>query len=169
MNLHRRLNDMDEAEATAAMKGCCGASRWAAAMVAARPFSDDLALFEAADALWAQMARGDILEAFEHHPRIGADIAHLREKFAATAELSASEQSGVDGASEETLERLRDGNLAYEARFGFIFIVCASGKSAGQMLELLEARISNESGVELGIAAAEQHKITHLRLQRLVP
>jgi 2-oxo-4-hydroxy-4-carboxy-5-ureidoimidazoline decarboxylase len=75
----------------------------------------------------------------------------------------------VVGAAQETLERLRDGNLAYEARFGFIFIVCASGKSAQEMLELLEARISNEADVELAIAAREQHKITCLRLKRLTP
>jgi 2-oxo-4-hydroxy-4-carboxy-5-ureidoimidazoline decarboxylase len=120
-----------------------------------------------ADEVWSQMGPDDFLEAFAHHPRIGASLDALREKFASTAALSASEQAGALGASEAELEALRDGNMRYEARFGHIFIVCASGKSAAQMLALLEARLSNDPAAELPIAAAQQHEITRLRLKDL--
>ncbi len=133
----------------------------------ARPFETDDALVAAADAVWARMERDDILEAFSHHPRIGADVEKLREKFAATAELSAGEQAAVASASDEVLHRLRDMNVRYEERFGYIFIVCASGKSAEEMLEILESRIDNDPEDELRIAAAEQAKITRLRLEQL--
>jgi 2-oxo-4-hydroxy-4-carboxy-5-ureidoimidazoline decarboxylase len=91
----------------------------------------------------------------------------LRQKFARTAELSAHEQAGALHASEVELSRLRDGNLAYEARFGHIFIVCATGKSAAQMADLLDARLGNDPDTELRLAAAEQAKITRLRLESL--
>lgn len=133
-------------------------------MIAERPF--DRGVVEVAREVWQQMRREDILEAFDHHPRIGASVESLREKFGATADLSASEQSGVSSASDSVLRRLRDANLAYEERFGHIFIVCASGKSAPEMLSLLEARMHNGPEAELAIAAAEQMKITELRLNR---
>ena len=113
------------------------------------------------------MDSADILEAFEHHPRIGADIEALRKKFAATASLSESEQASVVHASEQTLVALRDGNREYEQRYGHIFIVCATGKSAEEMLEFLHARMDNEPENELRIAAAEQAKITQIRLEKI--
>nr|WP_255216426.1 2-oxo-4-hydroxy-4-carboxy-5-ureidoimidazoline decarboxylase [Pseudenhygromyxa sp. WMMC2535] len=161
------MNTMDEAAAEAALVRCCGASRWVAAMLARRPFAGDEALYAAALAEWAKMARADVLEAFDHHPRIGADLSRLREKFADTAALSAGEQAGAAAASEAELEALRDANLAYEARFGHIFIVCASGKSAAQMLAILRARMPNDPQTELRVAAGEQAKITRLRLETL--
>lgn len=168
MSAAARLDGMHEAAARDALARCCGASRWVEGMLARRPFGDDASLHAAADQVWAAMTRADILEAFEHHPRIGADLDALRSKFARTASLSASEQAGALAASEAELERLRDGNLAYEARFGHIFIVCATGKSAAQMLALLDARLPNAPDDELRIAAAEQAKITHLRLAGLL-
>ena len=167
MSAAQALDALDDAQARAALTRCCGASRWVEAMLARRPFGADERLFAAAEDCWATMARGDVLEAFDHHPRIGADLDALREKFAATASLSASEQAGALGASEAELTRLRDGNVAYEARFGHIFIVCASGKTAAQMLALLEARLDNDPDTELRVARAEQAKITRLRLQGL--
>jgi 2-oxo-4-hydroxy-4-carboxy-5-ureidoimidazoline decarboxylase len=162
-----KLDAMTESEARTALGRCCGASRWIAGMLAHRPFGDDATLHATAQDVWATMDRADILEAFEHHPRIGADLDALRQKFARTAELSAREQAGAMHASEAELARLRDGNLAYEARFGHIFIVCATGKTAAQMAELLDARLGNEPELELRIAAAEQAKITRLRLEAL--
>lgn len=161
------LNALAPAEAHDALGRCCGASRWVAAMIAARPFASAEALYAEADAVWARMAREDILEAFDHHPRIG-DVAGLREKFASTAQWAGNEQSGTATASERVLEDLAAGNQAYEARFGHIFIVCATGKRADEMLSLLQARLGNEADAELAIAAEEQRKITRLRLEKLL-
>jgi 2-oxo-4-hydroxy-4-carboxy-5-ureidoimidazoline decarboxylase len=161
------LDSMSEDDARAALSRCCGASRWVSRMLALRPFGDREALVRAAREAWATMERADVLEAFDHHPRIGADMAALRERFAATEAWSAGEQKSVAAASEETLRRLRDGNLAYERRYGHIFIVCATGKSADEMLSLLESRMNHEPDEELAIAAGEQMKITEIRLDKL--
>ena len=162
-----QLNALESADATDALQRCCGAARWARSMAEARPFQSQSELLDTADALWAQMEREDILEAFSHHPKIGADIESLRRKFASTQSWSSQEQAGVNQASEAVLEALRDGNQQYEHRFGYIFIVCASGKSAQEMLDLLMARLNNSPEEELTIAAGEQAKITRLRLEKL--
>lgn len=167
MSASAAVDAMSELEARAALERCCGAARWVEAMLAQRPFGDDANLHAQAERVWATLDRADILEAFDHHPRIGADLDALRRKFASTAALALSEQAGAVHASEDQLERLRAGNLAYEARFGHIFIVCATGKTAAQMADLLDARLGNEPELELRIAAAEQAKITHLRLDSL--
>lgn len=161
------LNDLEGGAAAKLFKTCCGSTRWAREMAARRPFDSAQDLLSTADDVWETMGRDDILEAFSHHPQIGADIDELRKKFADTAAWSASEQSSVGGASDEVLERLRDLNQDYLDRFGYIFIVCATGKSAPEMLELLEQRIDNHPEDELDIAAAEQAKITKLRLEKM--
>ena len=161
------LDALDPGPRRQALHRCCGATAWVDGMLARHPFRDDERLHAAADEVWATMGREDILEAFSHHPRIGANIDTLRERFGATADWSAGEQSSVGEASDEVLTALRDGNLAYEDRFGWIFIVCATGKTAGQMLQLLQARLSNAPEDELKVAAAEQAKITHLRLDKI--
>ena len=161
------LNTMSPEAARAALIRCCGASAWVAQMLARRPYSSDAEVDAAAAQSWETMARDDLLEAFSHHPKIGASLEQLRKKFADTASLSAAEQAGAAGASEQVLTDLQAGNLRYEARFGFIFIVCATGKTAAQMLALLEARIDNPPVLELQLAAAEQAKITRLRLAQL--
>ena len=145
---------------------CCGSTRWAEDMLKARPFGGDERLHRLADACWNGLEEGDWLEAFSHHPRIGG-ADQLRARFSATKDWSNDEQAGVAEASETTLELLAAGNRAYEERFGWIFLVCATGKSAGQMLALLESRMENDPGEELRIAAAEQAKITHIRLEKL--
>ena len=134
--------------------------------MARRPFGSHDSLMAAARDEWFGLQRSDWLEAFGHHPKIG-DREALRQRFVRTAHLSEREQAGVDGASESLLEALAEGNREYERRFGYIFIVCASGKSAGEMLQLLGSRLPNPPDVEIRIAAEEQAKITELRLKKL--
>lgn len=167
MSAAARLDAASDADALAMLTRCCGATRWAREMTTRRPFGSDHALFGVADAVWATMEREDVLEALTHHPRIGADIGELRKKYGSTADWAAGEQSGAAAAGEETLRALRDGNARYEARFDHVFVVCATGKSATEMLALLEARLPNDAETELRIAAAEQAKITRIRLEKL--
>jgi 2-oxo-4-hydroxy-4-carboxy-5-ureidoimidazoline decarboxylase len=160
------VNALPEDAARAAFLKCCGSTRWAAAMIARRPFADGPALFDAARKIWNDLTPADWLEAFAAHPRIG-DLDSLRAKFASTAAWSASEQAGVAGAADDVLRALAEGNRRYEAKFGYIFLVCATGKTAAEMLALLEQRLDHDAAEELRIAAAEQEKITRLRLERL--
>jgi 2-oxo-4-hydroxy-4-carboxy-5-ureidoimidazoline decarboxylase len=162
-----RLDGATAAEARDLLTRCCGSSRWVTAMLARRPFGSDDALLAIADEEWAGVGREDVLEALSHHPRIGASLDELRKKFASTASWSAGEQSGAAVAAEETLRALRDGNVAYEARFGHIFVVCATGKSAVEMLAILEARMPNDPAHEWKVAQEEQRKITRIRLEKL--
>lgn len=160
------LNALSEHEARDALTHCCGAARWVSAMLARRPFADEAAVAVAAAESYKLLKDEDWLEAFRHHPKIG-DIANLRKKFAATAHLASQEQAGVAAASEATLARFAALNDEYERRHGFIFIVCATGKSAGEMLALLEDRIVNGPAIELRKAVEEQKKITALRLEKI--
>ena len=162
-----RLNAMSETHARQLLTRCCGASRWVEGMLRARPFASPGALSSCAEEVWSGLEGPDFLEAFSHHPEVGADLDELRRKFAATAELSRQEQAGAGSASEATLLALRAGNQAYRERFGYLFIVCATGKNASEMLKLLEARLNNAPELELSIAAAEQAKITQLRLEKI--
>jgi 2-oxo-4-hydroxy-4-carboxy-5-ureidoimidazoline decarboxylase len=166
---HRVLNALSDEAARQALERCCAAQRWVNALLEQRPFDSALALFTAAERSFAELGRDDYLEAFAHHPQIGASLADLRARFPATSAWSSAEQAGVSDASDETLLSLRAANAEYLARFGHIFIVCASGKTAKEMLSLLEARLDNPPDVELRIAAAEQAKITRLRLEKLAP
>ena len=166
-SLLNRLNGMSESEAKEVLTRCCGSSRWVEAMSAARPFVSRTHLFGESENLWWHLGDGDWLEAFDHHPEIGADISALKQKFAATANWSANEQQSVSEASEEVLSSLVHANRRYREQFGFLFIVCATGKSAGEMLELLEHRLAHEPPWELRVAAGEQMKITRLRLEKL--
>jgi 2-oxo-4-hydroxy-4-carboxy-5-ureidoimidazoline decarboxylase len=164
MSWLERLNTMDEREATQALRGCCGSSAWASKVVRARPFRTTEALLAASEQAWSETGAEDWREAFSHHPKIG-DLEGARKRFGASD--AGKEQSGVVGAAEATLQALAEGNHAYEGRFGFIFIVCATGKNADEMLALLRSRLANGPQEELRIAAAEQSKITRLRLERL--
>lgn len=146
---------------------CCGSAKWIGLMLQAAPYHSEEQLFEAADRSWQGCVEEDWLEAFRHHPKIG-DLESLKKRFATTRHLAVKEQASVGEAREETLLALRDGNEAYEKKFGFIFIVFATGKSADGMLGLLEQRLLNDRGTELRTAAAEQHKITLLRLKKLL-
>lgn len=161
------FNRLSAMEAGARLADCCAARRWVAGMLAERPFADFQRLELAARSIWADMVEDDWLEAFSAHPKIG-DLDSLRERFASTRALAGSEQSRMQEADEATLAELARLNVGYKERFGFIFIVFASGKSAGQMLELLRSRIDNTRDEELRNAAAEQLKITLLRLEKLI-
>jgi 2-oxo-4-hydroxy-4-carboxy-5-ureidoimidazoline decarboxylase len=167
MSVALHLNALSEEDCMAALMRCCGSALWARKMCASRPFTDAESVFKQADELWSQMTKADILEAFLHHPQIGANVESLRKKFQQTAAWSESEQASVSHASEDTLSRLAKGNAEYKARYGYIFIVCATGKSAAEMLALLTARKDNAPEIELKLAAAEQSKITKLRLEKL--
>ena len=163
-----QLDVLSDTDAATALGACCGASAWVAGMLAQRPFGTREALMRAADDVWSRLAPSDWLEAFAHHPRLGESRAAA--SVAAVARgWSAAEQSGTRAAPEHVAAALADGNHAYEARFGFIFILCASGLNADQMLDNLERRLANDASTELCIAAEEQRKITRLRLETLVP
>jgi OHCU decarboxylase len=136
-------------------------------MSAARPFADAAAMATAADRIGSTLEAADWLEAFSAHPTIGAGRAGKAGE-AGRAEWSEQEQASVTLAADETLKRLADANHAYETRFGYIFIVCATGKTADEMLALLERRLRHDAGDELWIAAEEQRKITRLRLTKLL-
>ena len=166
-DLTSHLNQLSESECMAALNKCCGSSAWAKIMTASRPFADRLSLNAAADHHWWSLTRKDWLEAFSHHPEIGADKEKLRAKFARTKDWSEGEQAGVDAASEETLEALAAGNVEYKNKFGYVFLICATGKSAAEMLACLNSRFANDAENELRKAAAEQTKITQIRLNKL--
>ncbi len=161
------LDALGRQAAHAALLRCCGSERWVGGMLEKRPFGSQEALASAAESVWAALSQDDYLEAFSHHPAIGADPDELAAKFASTRAWSSSEQAGVEGADRETLVALSEGNRAYRKRFGYTFIVCASGQSAREMLTSLQQRLGNEPAAELLVAAGEQAKITWLRLQKL--
>jgi allantoinase len=162
-----RLNSLDENRARTEFLRCCGSTRWADRMTSLRPFTTEAELLDAAQRVWEGLDVADRLEAFAAHPKIG-DVNSLRLKFATTAAWASGEQSGVAEASESTLRALAEGNRDYEARFGSIFIICATGKSADAMLEALRARLGNDPKVEQSVASAEQAMITRVRLRKLL-
>lgn len=164
MERWRRIDEAGEPEARELLRICCGASRWIDRMCARRPFGSREAALAAAHDEWFALGPGDWLDAFAHHPRIG-DLEGLKKKFAATAAVSQREQAGVATATAEVLAALLEGNREYEARFGHIFIVCATGRSAGEMLGLLRTRLRNPPDHELLVAAQEHAKICELRLR----
>ncbi|MEE2729934.1 MAG: 2-oxo-4-hydroxy-4-carboxy-5-ureidoimidazoline decarboxylase [Pseudomonadota bacterium] len=161
-----QFNAASTTDAAEALRQCCAAQDWIQAMVASRPYTDLHHLLHQADQHWANMDEANLLEAFSAHPQIG-NVATLRAKYASTKALASGEQSAVSAADEATLQALAQGNQQYLDTFGFIFIVCATGKSAAEMLSLLQARLPNSRPQELVNAAEEQRKITALRLQKL--
>src|SRR3954469_6793513 len=160
----RDLNALDDEAAGREFLRCCGSSRWAHGMVAARPFAALEAIETRADTIWWALEPDDWREAFAAHPKIGG----ANPGAAGERDWAAQEQAGVAVAAHDTLRRLAVANRDYEARFGYIFIVCATGKTAAEMLVLLEARLRHDAGEELRIAAEEQRRITRLRLGKLL-
>ncbi len=161
------LNRATVDNALSEFRRCCNSTAWASHMVSKRPFASATEVLRAGDDVWYSLREQDWLEAFSGHPKIG-DAESLKEKFSSTSEWAKGEQSGVAGATNDVSRRLSEDNRRYEKKFGFIFIVCATGKSARDMLELLDQRLGNERGEELRIAAGEQGKITRLRLEKLL-
>lgn len=155
-------NAAGEAAAFDAMIACCGSKRWARAMVALRPVNSVAKLSEFADRVWNTMEEPDWMEAFACHPRIGErKAAHAAPKSAA---WSAQEQSSTSQAAERVLAELAAGNALYEERYGFTYIVCATGKSAEEMLAILNRRLASDRALELREAAEQQRQITQIRL-----
>jgi 2-oxo-4-hydroxy-4-carboxy-5-ureidoimidazoline decarboxylase len=154
-------------EARTLLRTCCGSARWVEAMLARRPFGSLDRLLQAAKDVWFSLSNADWREAFSHHPKIG-DRDALRRQFAETRHLAQKEQAGATEASEDVLAALAAGNREYEKAFGHIFIVCATGLSAEEMLAKLRERLENDPHIEIRIAAEEQAKITDLRLRALV-
>lgn len=166
MNLHE-LNTLPADQLKGELFKCCGSNAWVEKMLPFFPADDMVELLNDAEEQWYACSESDWLEAFTQHPKIG-DVESLKKKFASTAHWASGEQGTVTAASPSTLEALAKGNEEYEKKFGFIFIVCATGKSADEMLGLLQERLPNTKETEIRIAMDEQNKITQLRLQKLL-
>lgn len=163
----RYLAAMPESELEGALTSCCGARAWVKGMMSTRAFGDLASMKTHAEKMWTALGASDWEEAFRAHPRIGEKKAEAAQSKTASA-WSANEQSSVNTASKATLDALRDANQAYEAKFGRIYIVCATGKSADEMLAIAKERMNSDPETELRRAADEQRKITELRLEKLV-
>jgi len=153
------LNALPAADAETHFRSCCGSSRWVTTMISARPFATAAELVVAADAAWASTTRQDWFEAFAAHPRIGERTIEAEAR---------AEQHRVTESAAATKAALADLNAVYERRFGWIYIVCASGRSGEELIEDLRSRLDNPPERELAVAAAEQHRITRLRLGKLI-
>jgi OHCU decarboxylase len=162
-----KLNRLTAEEARAALLACCGSTRWASEVAALRPFWDVGQLLNLGGRIWRELGREGWLEAFRAHPKIGESKAE-KETGAEARAWAQGEQSRARDASDETRAALAEANREYEARFGFIFIVCATGKSAEEMLALLRERLNNDAEAELRVAADEQWRITELRLRKFL-
>ena len=162
-----QLNSLSVGDARSEFLRCCGSKHWAREMTTRRPFRDTNELHSTAEEVWINLTPKDWKEAFAHHPKIG-DIKSLRKKFGSTAQWASGEQAGIKSTPEKVVKALADGNKLYEAKFGYIFIVCATGKSAEEMLTMLKTRLDNYPNDELKIAAGEQAKITRLRLAKIL-
>ena len=162
-----QLNRASREAAEAAFLSCCGSRRWAQEMTRARPFAGVSELLNKAEEIWRNLEARDWLEAFAAHPKIGAKKA-VRETTARSAEWSQGEQSGTRRATDSERTELEKLNRLYEDKFGFIFIVCATGKSAVEMLGICRRRLGNTADAELAAAADEQRKITEIRLKKLL-
>jgi OHCU decarboxylase len=161
------LNSLTDDEATKELLQCCGSKRWASATATGRPYDTLEILLSTANDIWWSLDRSDWLEAFRSHPKIGEKKADDKVS-AQSQQWSGQEQSGVDDASHDTVSSLAALNEAYEQKFGFIFIVCATGKTCDEMLTALRERLQHDADAELPIAAAEQSEITELRLKKLL-
>jgi 2-oxo-4-hydroxy-4-carboxy-5-ureidoimidazoline decarboxylase len=161
------LNTLPVQQLKEELMKCCGCSAWVDKMVPFFPAEDLVEILEDAEEQWFKCSKEDWKEAFAHHPKIG-DVESLKKKFVSTAQWASAEQGGVNTASEQTLAALAKANDEYEKKFGYIFIVCATGKSAEEMLGMLQSRLLNSPEDEIEIAADEQNKITKLRLEKLV-
>ncbi len=156
-------NQLPESQALAPVLSCCGSQAFARALAQQRPFPDVDALAVTADRIWWSLSKSDWLEAFACHPRIGEQRAHKSSQFSA---WSTQEQSQVRVAQSTVLDAIAQKNREYEQRHGFIYIVCASGRSADELLAILDRRLANSTEVEIKEAAEQQRQITQLRLRK---
>ena len=160
------FNQLDEKTRHTLLERCCGSSQWVSRMLARHPFPNWAQVRKAADEIWASLEAVDWREAFAHHPKIG-DLDSLRAKFAQTQAWAQSEQSQVQMADESVLRGLAQGNWDYEEKFGYIFIVCATNRSAEEMLSMLRRRLDNAPDAEIGVAAEQQRQIMQIRLEKM--
>jgi 2-oxo-4-hydroxy-4-carboxy-5-ureidoimidazoline decarboxylase len=161
------FNQLASKEAELLLMQCCTSGRWVKQLAEVRPFYSMSSLKNTADKIWKGLSESDFLQAFEGHPKIG-DVNSLREKYSNTKVLASGEQGLVSEAPEQVILSLSAGNEEYLQKFGFIFIVCATGKSASEMLSLLQQRLPNDRTTELANAADEQRKIFQIRLDKLL-
>ena len=159
------FNLLPSAQAETSLMDCCGSARWAASVASQRPYASVEALHKAADSIWWNLERADWLEAFGRHPQIGDKPAGGSESARRWAE---GEQAGARAAGGEVTERLSRANRAYFQKFGYIYIVCATGKTAEGMLAILNQRLQNDPPSEISIAAEQQRMITRIRLDKLL-
>jgi 2-oxo-4-hydroxy-4-carboxy-5-ureidoimidazoline decarboxylase len=160
-----RWNAAPRSDAVHEIKSCCGSPVWAEKLASQRPFTDVTALLAASDNIWRRLSSEDWLQAFRSHPRIGESVAGTEASWQ-SASWSQHEQSNVAVAGQTVKSAFEQANLAYEQKFGHIFIVCATGKSAAEILANLTCRMHNDADAELCQAAEEQRQITHLRLEK---
>lgn len=166
MKIHE-INSLSKEILSLELTKCCGSSKWVKKMINSMPFKNENDLFEKAENNWFTCIKKDWLEAFTHHPKIG-DVESLKKKFQSTKIFTLQEQKGVDNISSNILTELKKYNDLYEKKFGYIFIVCATGKSAEEMLSLLKERINNDTEFEIKIAVKQQNEITKIRLKKLL-
>ena len=162
----QRLDLASTDEARALLLTCCGSARWADAMIERRPFGGRDALMAAAREASMTLTADDWKEAFSHHPRIG-ERNMRQDRFASTRHLAEKEQAGVAGAPGDVIDALAEVNRRYEATFGYVCIICATGRTAAEMLAIARARLEHDPATEIRVAAAEQAQITALRLDGL--
>jgi len=160
------LNSLTTEDAEKELRQCCGSRRWAEQMSNDRPYQTLEALITHAARVWWTLTPDDWLEAFRSHPKIGEKQAGDKVS-AQSQQWSGQEQAGVSSAPQETVDSLAELNRSYEEKFGFIFIICATGKTSEEMLAALKERLQHDSATELRLAASEQAKITELRLKKL--
>jgi len=161
------LNLLPVSAAERELGSCCGSTAWARRVASRRPFGGANELHAVADEVWWNLTPNDWLEAFSAHPRIGERVANAQQSSVSKS-WSSTEQSEVQAAPSGVRDMLVLANAEYYERFGHIFIVCATGKSADEMLAMLRRRLGNDPETELRIAAEEQSKITRLRLGKLI-
>ncbi|MEC3908628.1 2-oxo-4-hydroxy-4-carboxy-5-ureidoimidazoline decarboxylase [Tamlana sp. 2201CG12-4] len=163
-----QLNSLSEKEAFKQLEQCCVSIKWVTGMVKSRPFSSEQDLVDKAASIWFNDCDvKDFKEAFTGHPKIG-NVESLKEKYAHTATWAGNEQAKVEEANIKTIEALAKANQQYEDKFGYIFIVSASGKSAEEMLAIVNSRLHHQVEDEIFVAMNEQHKITVIRLAKLI-
>ncbi|MDP6294450.1 MAG: 2-oxo-4-hydroxy-4-carboxy-5-ureidoimidazoline decarboxylase [SAR324 cluster bacterium] len=165
MNL-AELNQGNSEQARIELLKCCGSSKWVNNILAVRPFSSKAQLYLQAERIWLELGKDDYLEAFAAHPKIGESKAPVKAKN--TENWTRKEQAGMLNAADPLKLELEKLNRKYEKKFGYIFIICATGKSGREMLDLLQQRLGNIPMIELRIAASEQNKITNLRLEKML-
>ena len=173
MNPLQNINGLSQEEAYQAFYSCCSSRTWALIMVGGLPFKAEAEMFTLASKAWDQCKLPDWMEAFSHHPRIGGNMDVLRAKYQSTGlnlntQWPSQEQKGVMGASDAILQALAHENEQYEKKFGFVFLICATGKTASEMLDALSMRLPNTKEQEIENARNEQGKITVVRLKKLI-